>query len=545
MTGRPATHRPQTSLTRVLEEFGTTLLDVVAGEITERTVEAIVIHDPLDEPESPRGALVLGVGVRDAGDAVRMLPRLGLSGAVALVVRAPFAASPEVTAAAAESGVAVLSLTRGTAWAHLAGLLRALMTPGDPDDARPVTFGGILAGDLFAVANAIAALLGFPVTIEDRNSRLVAYSARQDGPDGRGPVQAVPPQYTRILEERGLFQEVSRSEQPVLVSELVAEIDARTVLAVRAGEEVLGTIWVSTAEPLSEEHLQALHDAAKLVAMHMVWQRTDADAERRRRAGLLRTALDGGTDAPETLHRLGLRDEAMVVLALTLVDAAPAAPDRISADRVSPALLAAERKRVADAFAVHLAFAHPRAVTGLIGDVAYGVLPSGDDESAVRLATEFLTRVRSAQQPVVGIGRVARDGAELARSRSGADRALRVLRAASGSHRAGPVVRFDDVHAEALLLELPVPAKDLPSGAIARLAAYDEEHQSALVDTLRAWLDAFGDVAAASAAMYVHTNTFRYRLRRVTEVGLIDLDDPDARFAAMLQLRLLALASDR
>ncbi|PII95648.1 hypothetical protein BMH28_15645 [Leucobacter sp. OLCS4] len=276
-----------------------------------------------------------------------------------------------------------------------------------------------------------------------------------------------------------------------------------------------------------------------------MWQRTDADAERRRRAGLLRTALDGGTDAPETLHRLGLRDEAMVVLALTLVDAAPAAPDRISADRVSPALLAAERKRVADAFAVHLAFAHPRAVTGLIGDVAYGVLPSGDDESAVRLATEFLTRVRSAQQPVVGIGRVARDGAELARSRSGADRALRVLRAASGSHRAGPVVRFDDVHAEALLLELPVPAKDLPSGAIARLAAYDEEHQSALVDTLRAWLDAFGDVAAASAAMYVHTNTFRYRLRRVTEVGLIDLDDPDARFAAMLQLRLLALAADR
>ncbi|WP_327011743.1 helix-turn-helix domain-containing protein [Dactylosporangium sp. NBC_01737] len=63
---------------------------------------------------------------------------------------------------------------------------------------------------------------------------------------------------------------------------------------------------------------------------------------------------------------------------------------------------------------------------------------------------------------------------------------------------------------------------------------------------MRAWLDAFGDTVAAAAAMYVHPNTFRYRLRRVTEVGPLDLHDPDARFAAMLELRLAARAtSDR
>ena len=65
-------------------------------------------------------------------------------------------------------------------------------------------------------------------------------------------------------------------------------------------------------------------------------------------------------------------------------------------------------------------------------------------------------------------------------------------------------------------------------------------HDANLVDTLRAWLDSFGDVAAASAAMFVHPNTFRYRLRRLAEVGGIDLADPEQRFAAMLQLRILA-----
>ena len=81
---------------------------------------------------------------------------------------------------------------------------------------------------------------------------------------------------------------------------------------------------------------------------------------------------------------------------------------------------------------------------------------------------------------------------------------------------------------------------DRPTGPVAQLLAYDEEHNTNLVETLRAWLEAFGDVIAASAAMYVHPNTFRYRLRRLAEVGQINLGDPEQRFVAMLQLRVLA-----
>jgi len=103
------------------------------------------------------------------------------------------------------------------------------------------------------------------------------------------------------------------------------------------------------------------------------------------------------------------------------------------------------------------------------------------------------------------------------------------------------VARLADVHVESLVLELQdlVTARgDQPTGSAARLYAYDQRHQTNLVATLQAWLDAFGDVTVASAAMFVHPNTFRYRLRRVAEVGGIDLNDPEARFATMLQLRL-------
>ncbi len=76
-------------------------------------------------------------------------------------------------------------------------------------------------------------------------------------------------------------------------------------------------------------------------------------------------------------------------------------------------------------------------------------------------------------------------------------------------------------------------------GPIARLQEYDAQNDSGLTETLAAWLDALGDVRAAAATLFIHTNTLRYRLRRVEEISGIDLADPDQRFAAMLQLRTL------
>ena len=90
------------------------------------------------------------------------------------------------------------------------------------------------------------------------------------------------------------------------------------------------------------------------------------------------------------------------------------------------------------------------------------------------------------------------------------------------------------------LRDLAASRGDRPTGSLARLMDYDQRHNANLVQTLQAWLDAFGDVIAASEALYVHPNTFRYRLRRLAEVGEINLSDPEARFVAMLQLRVLA-----
>jgi hypothetical protein len=82
-------------------------------------------------------------------------------------------------------------------------------------------------------------------------------------------------------------------------------------------------------------------------------------------------------------------------------------------------------------------------------------------------------------------------------------------------------------------------AGNLPRAAIvARLLSHDAEHRTDLTGTLEVYIDRLGEVSKAAADLHVHPNTFRYRLARLSEACGIDLDDADARLAAMIDLRL-------
>ena len=368
------TLQPQRSLHRVLDDLGATLLELVCAPSSSRAdpdeIGGVAIHDPVDEPALPRRALVLGVGVHTPADIAALLTSLAAHAAAGLVVRSPVSVDPSVAAAVEASGVPLLALTRGASWTQLAALLRSLLAEGDVGDPGSETLGGLPSGDLFSVANAVAALIDAPVTIEDRSSRVLAFSGRQDEAD-RSRVETilgrqVPERYSRHLVERGVFRELYRSEQPVYIEPpsdagmadfALQEFSLpRAAVAVRAGDEVLGSIWAAVREPLTPDRAQAMCDAARLVALHLLRIRAGADVSRRLRADLVSTALEGGTGAFEAVRRLGLADQPVVVVALAVADPA-------------------ERARLADGLAMHLSAIHPRCAAALVGDVAYGLIP--------------------------------------------------------------------------------------------------------------------------------------------------------------------------
>jgi DNA-binding PucR family transcriptional regulator len=114
------------------------------------------------------------------------------------------------------------------------------------------------------------------------------------------------------------------------------------------------------------------------------------------------------------------------------------------------------------------------------------------------------------------------------------------LRRAAGAFRLpgadGLVVAEE--HLGALLLTAdPALAADLARTRLAPLARLAPGTRRRLVATLRAWLDRPGQVQAVAAALGVHPQTVRYRLKQLRELFGNRLEEPEARFELALALR--------
>jgi DNA-binding PucR family transcriptional regulator len=186
-------------------------------------------------------------------------------------------------------------------------------------------------------------------------------------------------------------------------------------------------------------------------------------------------------------------------------------------------------------------------VAAKLDDAIYAVIPlpdtasPGSPDPGVRaFVVDFLRRHAPKQHRgiVVGLGGSVASVAELRRSQEQSARVLAVLRARPAQPTA--VADIIEVGAQALLLHVSEALSADPSlgaAGLQRLREYDEEKSAQFVATVRAWLDAFGDTDIAAAVLNVHPNTVRYRVRQLRELGLVDLDDPDARLALQLHLR--------
>jgi DNA-binding PucR family transcriptional regulator len=535
------------TMQRVMNYLGTSLLEVAHADDGALTmpVSGLVLLDSADPPLFRAGCVVLANGITEEHTITDLLRHLGSKRAAALIVRSPVPSSPNINAAAVESGVALIGLARGAAWLHAASLIDSVLHADEPGGG-PALPGGLPSSDLFAFANAVSALLNASVTIEDTRSRVLAFSTDVGEEMDQARVTSilgrqVPLEYSRILAERGIFRKLYESDEPILIAPRTADLAVfslpRVAVGIRAGTEPLGSIWVMTRELLTEAQLAALSDAAKLAALHLLRLRAEVDAPRRLRSDLVSRALAGTADSEAALEALGLHNVMVCVLAMRSVgsDTGHPSPEPNTQRH-------AERERVIDALAVHLGTADARSAVAMVGETCYALLPVSEHDTgkrAMEVASTFLERIRAKGDLLVGIGSSARGSSGIAQSRSEAEQVLRVL--ADSPESLPRVARLFDVQTQSVLLDL----RDLgrvrrrfPSGPMEFLAAYDAANKGSLVETLRTWLDTFGDMAATSAALHVHPNTLRYRLRRISEVANLDLNDADARFSAMLALRL-------
>jgi sugar diacid utilization regulator len=477
--------------------------------------------------------LVLGVGLTPA-QIEQLLDLAGDHRAAGVVCRQSAAARERLQDHAHEAGVALLALGPAVGWAWLSSYIRSLVsTSGSQLESD---LGGSTRHDLVWVANTLAMAVGGSVLIFNPQQELLAASRLEPDVDEVRHravfAQHGPNEYRKRLRELGVYDELWKGDQVVEV-EPIPELGAgrRQVIAVRAGAEILGSIWVAEgSRQLAPDSRAILKNAAPIVSQHLVSRHAQAQPDRQFAEELTRQIIAG---------------EADVVAAATWLELDSTRPCRVIAVAV-PEESHGESRRLADLLLLYFStYRHrllPVVARGRIYLVTVDTASASLDTTVVRnIMTRAAEALRLDVRAVVG---PAVPTLELAgASREDADRGLRVLavRAAAGSC----VYDIDDLLSSVQLLHL---AEMLPAltgadrSAVTRLRAYDSEHQTALAETLAGWLDAFGDVSVASKALHVHANTVRYRIRKAVAVSGIDLDDPDARLMAAVLLRAHALS---
>lgn len=120
-------------------------------------------------------------------------------------------------------------------------------------------------------------------------------------------------------------------------------------------------------------------------------------------------------------------------------------------------------------------------------------------------------------------------------------KALRLARLALAGLRGRPsgLARFDDSPVAMLVAAAPDDAARIARAVFDRVLHLPPEERTRLLETLECWFAAGGSAAGAGRLLYCHSNTVRYRLRRLEELLGRSLGDP--RTVADLAVALSAL----
>lgn len=512
------------------------LVESPAGE--GLVVTGSVLYDRHASPVSYPGGVALAIGLSLSGKRLlAQLQELKDARYVALVYKAHGEPDGALRRAARSMGVALLRVSDSVPWDQLAEIMNtAIALHGE--SAR--TLVDIRPGDLFDLANTVASLAGGAVAIADPAQTLLAYSTLPGQPiDDTRRCSILQLHVPRTDENDSDYRRVHASHDVIRFAFTEPSL-TRAAIAIRAGDVVLGSLWLIDAHmPDGTDADRVLREAAEVAALHILHRRTTYVSNLSRQIDLVRPLLFESERAELSAVQLGISTASVRVAALTTWGPSGSAPDELQSSF-----------RLFDLMRTACAVRLPSAVCGLADNIVYVVLPEpATTEGEGLFQREVLLKIvqnagRLLSRPVLaGVGMSAPIAA-LETSRTDAEEVLAVLLRDVDEGRI--LVDSDEVVADRQTLGPRLYLRQmvavlrssgfLPGAYITRIAAHDALRKTSFEETLRVYLDQGGNAIEASAKLGLHVNTVRYRLSRVEPLFGLKLDDPETRLLLWLQL---------
>ncbi|MEU3020753.1 GAF domain-containing protein [Nocardiopsis sp. NPDC007018] len=366
-------------------------------------------------------------------------------------------------------------------------------------------------GGVREVAAAVAEVLGGTVLIHDRTSD-ESVTASPDGTTCDHAVVGGDP----IGEGDAGLAEAARSS--LASGRAVAVADA-WVAAATAGTEPLGTLVLRGVE-LDSTDQRVLERAAMVTALLLLIRRSVSETEHRVRGDLLNELLEVPARDPVSLRQRAalLHADLDAPHVLVVAEAPGGDPQRL---------------RSAAAFAAETVGGLAAARGGRLVLALPGSNPS---EAGERVAAELSA---AANGPVTaGLAGPTRGLESFRGAFAEAVRCLQTLRALG---RVGHAATADDLGFSGLLLSQDRDVPGFVAAALGPLLEYDTRRGTLLVETLRAYFAAGGNLSRAKDDLHIHVNTVAQRLERIGQLIGEDWQLPDRALELQLALHLHGL----
>lgn len=449
-------------------------------------------------------------------------PTARLPAPAAIFVKEP---TPAAVSQAVALGTAVVAVEPRARWESLYKLVNhAFEHHGDRGDPRNDS-----GTDLFGLAQSIAERTHAMISIEDDQSHVLAYSASNEEADELRRLtilgRAGPPEHLEWIGQWGIFDALQSGGDVVRVAER-PELGLRPRLAVpihlppRDGQRApvfAGTIWLQQGSaPLADDVEDILRGGAVLAARIMSRLSAAPSPHTELVQDLLGIGGGDSTDVRSIARELGI----------------------IADGRVALVGFGAEGRAVpGNVIALSASAFRTDAQVASTGERVYVLLPKIGATSSltswVRGMVAALQREMSLTMravvaaPLAGLAAAAAARAEVDRVFDSAERHPDAI---------GQVTSLDEAHTTVLLDEIVAHVAGRGRLVDPRVREL-REREPMLADTLAAYLDGFGDIAAVAQRLHVHPNTIRYRIRRIEKLLSTSLNDPDDRLVLALGLR--------
>ena len=229
------------TLADVARSAGSEILSLVEMPSDDRQIVAgSVLYDSTARPAKFPGAVALAIGLSLSGKRLGAKVReLSDAGYVAIVYKSNGTSDEVLRAAARDNGMALFRASDSVPWNQLAEIMDAAVVPHRQSGR---TLVDIRPGDLFDLANTVAAQAGGAIAIADPEQTILAYSTLPDQPiDETRRSSILSLQVPHSVETDNDYRRVHAATDALDVATQDPSL-RRTAIAIRAGDSVLGSL---------------------------------------------------------------------------------------------------------------------------------------------------------------------------------------------------------------------------------------------------------------------------------------------------------------